>query len=174
MSKEEHDKIQKQFDTALATRNFEIELFWKRAVFFWGFIGAAFVGFATLQEKHPGYALIVANFGMICSFAWCLVNRGSKYWQVKWEKEVEKVQEPIVGKIFSNPKEKRFSVSKLLIALSDYTFILWVGIVIYEMNRENMFQSVSTFFKNGKTIWTAFSILYLGYLFFFGKSRGNI
>jgi hypothetical protein len=38
---EAHKKT--RFDVAVQVRNFEIELFWKRSLFFWGFISAAFI-----------------------------------------------------------------------------------------------------------------------------------
>jgi len=78
MSKEDRVKL-KKYDVALATRNFEIELFWKRSLFFWGFIASAFVGYATLVKEHLALAVLIACFGFVCSVAWSLVNRGSKY-----------------------------------------------------------------------------------------------
>ena len=71
----------KKYDVALVTRNFEIELFWKRSLFFWGGIASAFVGYATLVKDKPSLAILIACFGFVCSVAWSLVNRGSKYWQ---------------------------------------------------------------------------------------------
>ena len=40
---------------AIAARSQEIELFWKRSLFFWGFIASAFVGYASGLEypAHP-------------------------------------------------------------------------------------------------------------------------
>jgi len=43
-----HTKELKRFDASFATRQFEIDLFWKRSLFFWGFIAAAFVAVAEL------------------------------------------------------------------------------------------------------------------------------
>ena len=59
----------------------EIDNFWKRSIFFWGFIGAAFVGYSTLYDKSNAMFLqfIIACFGLVCSVAWTLMNRGSKY-----------------------------------------------------------------------------------------------
>jgi hypothetical protein len=70
-----------RFDVAVQVRNFEIDLFWKRSVFFWGFIASAFIGYAALRKDSPNLALLIACFGMVCSCAWTLLNRGSKYWQ---------------------------------------------------------------------------------------------
>ena len=68
------------------TRKFEIDLFWKRSLFFLGFISAAFIGFGALYKKDaPELALLLACFGLVCSVAWTLANRGSKYWQENWQ-----------------------------------------------------------------------------------------
>ena len=45
---EEKMKDEKKFEICYKNRNFEIELFWKRSLFFWGFIASAFVSFVTL------------------------------------------------------------------------------------------------------------------------------
>ena len=83
---------------------------------------------------------MLACFGMVCSCAWTLVNRGSKYWQEGWKVErfevlstgtmfaVEEVQQPkgfwLSGQVLR--------VSKLAIALSDYVFLCGLSIVIGE------------------------------------------
>jgi hypothetical protein len=80
-----------RLDLAVDTRKFEIELFWKRAFFFWGFIAAAFAGYGVLHQAHAtDLALAIACFGLVCSVAWTLVNRGSKYWQENWEQKVNR------------------------------------------------------------------------------------
>src|SRR6267143_1930747 len=76
----EEDKLnEKRFDVSVQIRNFEIDLFGKRSLFFWGFISAAFVGYAALRQSE--LRIVVACFGMVCSCAWTLVNRASKFWQ---------------------------------------------------------------------------------------------
>lgn len=124
---------------AAEVRKFEIERFWQRSLFFWGFIGAAFVAYAQLSGKD-GLSFLVACFGLICSVAWTLQNRGSKYWQEAWEAKVESVENDVLGvHLFSNrePLQRRgfwgagtFSVSKLAIALSDFTVLIWVALAV--------------------------------------------
>jgi len=135
------DIIVKQYDVALATRNFEIELFWKRSLFFWGFIASAFVGYATLEQAKSPLAIAIACFGFICSFAWTLVNRGSKRWQENWEIIVSEIEENVTGALFNKRRIKankplwlsasNFSVSKIAIALSDFTVIIWFSFLIH-------------------------------------------
>lgn len=129
----------KRYDVALATRNFEIELFWKRSLFFWGFIASAFIGYATLIKTNSSLAIVIACFGFICSFAWTLVNRGSKRWQENWDIIVGELEKDITGSLFHERREKesqqcwlkarKFSVSKITIALSDFTVVTWLSIM---------------------------------------------
>ncbi len=133
---EDEKKINgKKYDVALATRNFEIELFWKRSLFFWGFIASAFVGYATMFKQKSSLAIVIACFGFICSVAWALVNRGSKYWQENWETIVANIEDDVTGKLFKSREEqknkgiwlssRKFSVSKITIALSDFSVLVW-------------------------------------------------
>lgn len=130
---------QKQLEIALGARGMEIQLFWTRSLFFWGFIAAAFLGFAELVENRPNVATVVAGFGLVCSMAWTLANRGSKYWHEAWEAKVQRLQLAAIGKDLFGSFEKLHrekgwfaatdhSVSRLTIALSDFTVLLWLGI----------------------------------------------
>jgi hypothetical protein len=130
----------KKYDIAIATRNFEIELFWKRSLFFWGFIAAAFIGYTTIIEFDRRLAIVIASFGFVCSFAWTLVNRGSKRWQENWEILVFEIENEVTGSLFKERREKeikstwlaakKFSVSKITIALSDFTVLIWLILMV--------------------------------------------
>jgi hypothetical protein len=135
-----HDGAQRdRYTASIKAMQFELDLFWKRSFFFWGFIGAAFVAFASKQSSPPLQAAI-ASFGFVCSIVWTLVNRGSKYWYESWEKKVEETERTITGPLYANPKPeiehfewlqgRRYSPSKLAIALSDYTALPWLGLLI--------------------------------------------
>jgi hypothetical protein len=136
----EHNRQKKWFEVAVATRQFEIDLFWKRALFFWGFIATAFVALGTLEGKSPTLSLLVSGFGMVCSLAWTLANQGSKYWQEQWESKIESAEDDITGPLFKReePAQKKgpwlsgkpYSVSKLAIAVSDYVFLVWVVVFL--------------------------------------------
>jgi hypothetical protein len=98
MSKAEHDyrhsfglgsppdkeKAKAALNLALDIRKFEIGLYWQRAAYFWALIAAAFAGyFAILGSEHLSdedyLAFIVSCIGLIFTWAWFPVNRGSKY-----------------------------------------------------------------------------------------------
>jgi hypothetical protein len=137
------DEEKKILELAADVRKFEISLFWQRSLFFWGFIAASFVGYATLLKDNPDdkdLALAIACFGFICSVAWSLANRGSKRWQEYWELEVENIEYKVLGYILfgkagaERPRTwrrwwlgpRQYSVSKLATALSDFTIIIWL------------------------------------------------
>ncbi len=138
------DKLKnKKYKVALTTRNFEIELFWKRSIFFWGFIASAFLGYAALVKDNPNLAVVLACFGFVCSVAWSLVNRGSKYWQENWESKVAEIENDVTGNLFKERSaqqdkgiwlsSRKFSVSKVTIALSDFTCLIWFSLMLYHV-----------------------------------------
>jgi len=45
------DKREKALDHAMDIRKFEIDLYWKRATYFWTFIGASLAGYAAVQAS---------------------------------------------------------------------------------------------------------------------------
>ena len=131
-------------ELATDVRKFEIERFWQRSIFFWGFIAAAFVAYAQsacAQSACKGdLAFLVACFGLVCSIAWTLQNRGSKYWYEAWEAKVESVEKDVLGvHLFTNREAilrkgpwgaRAFSVTKLAIALSDFTALTWLALAV--------------------------------------------
>jgi hypothetical protein len=112
---------------------------------------------------------------MVCAFAWTLANRGSKFWQENWEKKVEDAERGILGEFFGVQDSfdskrwlgaRRFSVSDLATALSDYVFVLWLIAVI------NQIVLVSFRYKLPRhhLVWAnavipVLSIVYLAYMY---------
>jgi hypothetical protein len=125
----------KKYEVAIATRNFEIGLLWTRALFFWGLIASAFVGYAALRKDPSDISIIVASFGFVCASVWVLVNKGSKFWQEEWEDEVNEIEKEIPSDMFGKQRGKRYSVSRLTIFLSEYTVFVWLCIIAYEIWR---------------------------------------
>ncbi|HLM66364.1 MAG TPA: hypothetical protein VK358_02505 [Longimicrobium sp.] len=130
---------------ALDIRKFEIDLYWKRASYFWTLITVAFGGFIVLDREKPDdigtAALLVSSVGFLLSFAWYLVNRGSKYWQENWERHVDCLEDLVVGPLYKTViSDQRFrltdpldgypfSVSKINQAVSLFFTVLW-GLLI--------------------------------------------
>jgi len=167
---------------AADVRKFEIDLFWRRSLFFWGFISAAFVAYGVLiRNSDKEFALAVSCFGLICSFAWTLQNRGSKYWQEAWEQKVETVEKDVLGApLFSNwePVKKKglwgaakFSVSKLAIALSDFTVLIWL-VLIWKTNLLQV-QIVAASSSSLGNVLAIATVIYMAALFIRGRTTDS-
>ncbi|MEJ8841514.1 hypothetical protein WG954_03910 [Lacibacter sp. H375] len=80
-------KKKTEFENALKQRNFEIDLFWKRSWFFGALIIAEIAAYYKLKvdynENFP--PVTIAFLTCLTVLAQCLMNRGSKYWQERWE-----------------------------------------------------------------------------------------
>ena len=97
-------KREKALERALDTRKFEIELYWKRATYFWTFIGAILAGFIAIQassiSNKTDLSVVLSCVGCVFSVAWFCVNRGSKHWQENWEKHVDMLEDSISGPLY--------------------------------------------------------------------------
>lgn len=168
---------------ALDIRKFEIEMYWKRATYFWAFIAATFAGyFAIISSENPNiehyHILMITVLGFFFSYSWYLVNRGSKFWQKNWEKHVDYLEIELIGPLYEtviNPKnchilnlfdEYPFSVSKLNQLLSFIITFAWLVIIyktladIYPETEKLCLISIET------AVFFSISILY----FIFGRS----
>lgn len=147
---EEHKRKKKQtevlktiLDRAYDIRKFELDLYWKRATYFWGFLVAIFAGFFIVNDESKSFSvhlkLGVACIGLVFSFAWFLVNKGSTYWVTNYERLIDAIEEH-VGVSFYNLNFKNtnkklglsyypFSVSRINIIVSLFIFITWTFIV---------------------------------------------
>jgi hypothetical protein len=125
---------------ARENRKFEIDLYWKRAGYFWVFIALTFAGYASLQT-HPILAFLTACSGFIFSLAWYFVNRGSKQRQENRELHVDLLEDDIAGPIYKTVVQRSptrfcalngpypFSVSKINQLLSLYVAIIWLALI---------------------------------------------
>ena len=174
---------QKILEIANDTRKFEIGVFWKRAGFFWLFIVSAFVGYSYFFNKDHQKALLVANFGFITSLFWVLANRGSKFWQVNWEKHIDAIESkalgyPLFSKVYPSKEKgffsaKRFSPSKLVIALSYYMFLAWVVILLIQIVLVVIHVSKISIIGFVAFFVTGFTICYVGWVYFESKKHYN-
>ena len=143
-------------------RRFEINLLWKRSLFFGTVLAAILTAIGTLYDKDYkttvmsdcaccpcACAIRLWDFtdfltlglwciGFVVALCWTLANRGSKYWQEVWEKKSNCFAKRAGHKdfFFHKPvadyiKKGRFwgpwkySVSRLMIAVSDGTVVVW-------------------------------------------------
>ena len=185
----DNNKIEYEKSTAL--RNFEIDLFWKRSWFFGALLLSMIAGFYALKMSvNPIFPPICMSFiGMLTAIFQCLMNRGSKYWQERWE-YVTKNRESALGlsltktKMFSKTeryyidasilakdeniltRSHRFSVSKLAFLVWDIvcicSFLVWVNEVV----------QVSTLAPDWNLTFKLiiFHSVIIGYIYFFFKN----
>lgn len=135
-------------ERAWRTRDFEIELYWKRATYFWTILGGLFIayGFSAKPGDTPqsDLRLIIACLGAVLSLAWYLVNRGSAAWQQNWEAHVDALEDDVTGPLYKTVRRlpdadsrKPFgpldiSPSKITIAVALFVFIAWIVLVVRE------------------------------------------
>lgn len=151
--------LEKALEQAYEIRKFEIELYWKRATYFWTFIGAAFVGYVAFfnasanavppNPKREFILVIIACIGFVFSVAWHCVNKGSKFWQENWENHVELLEDKIFGPLYKTltmrpdrstsfsdlvidffVAPKPFSVSKVNQLVSTFIALIW-GFILF-------------------------------------------
>ena len=106
----------KALDFAHDTRKFEIELFWQRGSYYWVFIAASFTAYFAMLSQFleedslnkllilPFFEklvlLILSSVTYLFSFAWVLVNKGSKFWQENWECHIDILEDDVNGKMY--------------------------------------------------------------------------
>jgi hypothetical protein len=153
---------------ALDIRKFEIELYWKRATYFWTFIGATLAGFFAVQASSAvnkaDLSVVLSCLGIVFSFAWFCVNRGSKYWQENWEKHVDVLEDSVTGPLYKvvlsrsgtvRNKDKiinlftgpsALSVSKINQLISLYITVLWCGLLFYSLPTFSLEATINWFY----------------------------
>src|SRR4051794_40275378 len=101
----DRDRHKRALRYALDIRKFEIELYWKRATYFWTFIAAAFAAYGAIRTARPfpdqvHLSVVAAVLGLVLSVSWYCVNRGSKRWQENWENHVDMLENPVIGPLY--------------------------------------------------------------------------
>ena len=140
------DLRERALERAHMMRTLEIELYWKRSTYFWGFQLAAFAGFGTGLEAFSAavkslswtslpmisFQLLIALFGLISAYISLLGAKASKQWQLNWERHVDMLQEEFEGKIyrliFRDNASATISVTGLNVALAKTLLFCWAVI----------------------------------------------
>jgi hypothetical protein len=176
------EKAKKAFELAWATRNFEIELYWKRANYFWAFIASTFVGYFALvnaanyvtKDKfdHVEVYFIIC-IGFTLSIAWISTNKGSKSWQRNWEAHVDLLEDKFTGPLYKTVySTKTYSVSKINEIVSFMFAFVWLllGVkYLFDQNLVNFSFGEINWFVTCSTLGVAFAVLVM----VFGHGRGN-
>jgi hypothetical protein len=128
----------KAYEKAWENRNYEIDKFWTRAAYFWGFIVLIFGGYISLlTSEHNQKALemrvdlYLVLLGFLFSLSWWLVIRGSKCWQQNWEAHIDRLEDYVSGPIYKTiyySGDRFYSVSKLNETMAIGVFLVWCGL----------------------------------------------
>ncbi|EOV6197577.1 hypothetical protein J8995_02000 [Klebsiella quasipneumoniae subsp. quasipneumoniae] len=145
-------KAERAFEKAWATRNFEIEMYWKRATYFWAFIASIFVGYFALvsSENYVKYdrfnhveVYFLICIGFILSVAWHLTNMGSKSWQRHWEVHVDLLEDAFTGPLYKTVHpQMTYSVSKINEIVSFVFVFIWPLLGIKYLFDQNLIRSL--------------------------------
>lgn len=158
----------KALERALDIRKFEIDLYWKRATYFWTFIAATLAGFVAIQASNSIHktdlAVLLCNLGIVFSVAWLCVNRGSKYWQENWEYHVDMLEDNVHGPLYkvvltrNTPKgagehlrhlltgPSPISVSKINQLISLFITLAWITLLIYSLPEFRVSGTINWFY----------------------------
>ena len=138
---------------ALDIRKFEIEMYLKRATYFWTLFAATLTGYGVVKaaakfEEQEFLAVLLASLGLVFSVAWLCVNKGSKQWQENWENHVNMLEDEFIGPLYKTvlyrrdprgAKERleymltgpsKLSVSGINQIISWYVVVLWALLLI--------------------------------------------
>lgn len=169
MMNNKKDDLFEQYKIALDIRKFEIDLYWKRALYFWAFIitflGAYSATFISSNIAVPYVNLVrvvICLLGFVINYCWYEVCRGSKYWQENWEAKVIDFEKELGIDVYRSQKQikstsgilsnNRSSISDLNQFVSFSFLLLWICISI-----------VSIYFDiSGICKCSPFSILHAG------------
>lgn len=186
-NKDDYNMVSKEkaFEIALENRKFEIELYWKRAKYFFDAflaLGGVSILISVLQiseainlSRQIFFTILFAVecVGLVCAIAWSLVNEGSKYWQENWEQYVDALGKDFVGPLFKHPIEptgnlRRYSVSEINRCLSWYIVSVWIVVILV---------TIATLHISNMCIccilFSGCSLVAICYMFFGTKRRNN-
>jgi hypothetical protein len=119
-------------------RKFEIELYWKRASYFWILQAAVFTAIGlTWKVSSPSpnalIPLALAALGSVTALAGWLSARGSKFWQENWEYHIDMLEDEFEGRLHKTAYVGKdgiaWSVSGVNDRLAFCFFLFWLAIV---------------------------------------------
>jgi hypothetical protein len=137
--------LERAWETAHRIREFEIQLYWKRALYFWGFQAALFAVVASISSKPDStelqtsaipVILLLSITAMFLSIMWLLMSKGAKFWQNNWERQVDLLEEHICGNLYKvypvmeAHSSAPFSVTRINMAVIIYIVSAWAFVAM--------------------------------------------
>jgi len=119
-------------------RRFEIELYWKRATYFWAFQLVAFTALGLLLKdgkiSSMSLLLIPSSIGVITAFAGWLTARGSRFWQENWEAHVDLLEDATkerLTQVVLCRRPPQYSVSRINESLLLLITLGWAVVLVF-------------------------------------------
>lgn len=121
-------------------RQFEIELYWKRANYFWLLQAAVFAAIGLIWKTNAGQVPAAAGapagvlvalsaLGILTAAAGWFSAKGSKFWQENWEHHIDMLEDEFEGRLHKTAyvglDGKRWSVSGVNDRLSACFWVFW-------------------------------------------------
>jgi hypothetical protein len=171
--------LARALDRALDIRKFEIELYWKRATYFWAFLAVTLAGYFTLRAANmddtaKGEALLILScLGVVFSVTWYFVNRASKFWQENWENHVNLLEDKVIGPLYKTVLSDKgisfwklsgpypFSVSRLNQILSLFILGLFLLLVSATIKRYYCCAGSPNFVATTMVALTVLAVMFL-------------
>ncbi len=137
----EKPRLVEAYEKAHEVRQFEIELYWKRALYFWGFETVFILAASNLfrmrklADAFP-YLLAVSIVAFVFTWLWGRALKGSKQWQENWELHIDLLENGVSGNLYKtvlykpNHLSDFYSVSKVNEAMNELLQAMWAGVAL--------------------------------------------
>lgn len=166
------------YEAIVDYRKFEIELYWKRAAYFWAFMVSIFAILGVLVSSSNAdeyFIFLILCVGFLISNAWYYSNKGSKFWQRHWEKHLDLIEDSFTGSLYKTVfGRKSYSVSKINLIVSNIFRAVFLGLFIRFILSENSIGFVPDL-SRFNFLYTL--TIFLTFLFWssmkFGQGRGR-
>lgn len=120
-------------------RQFEIELYWKRANYFWLLQASVFAAVGLTWKADAGsFPRIVpiglASLGVLTACAGWLATYGSKFWQRNWEHHIDMLESEFEGDlyktVFVSSSGIKWSLTGISEGLAACFFAFWIFVLL--------------------------------------------
>ncbi|WP_455769320.1 RipA family octameric membrane protein [Pantoea dispersa] len=139
LSEQDLKRLKEAYDKAHDIRKFEIELFWKRATYFWTitaalvtFLGIIFSSYFNTKNAETSVnvlyvSVFVSILGFLLTIVMSLISKSGRYWQRNWEEHINRLEFLFSGNIhkFHIPSKKPQSISRLNEVAYTLILCLW-------------------------------------------------
>ncbi len=154
-------------------RQFEIELYWKRANYFWILQAAVFAAIGITWRiggtSFPGVLPVALSaLGALTASAGYFSAKGSKFWQENWEHHIDMLEDEFEGRLhktaYVGKDGIRWSVSGVNDRLAVCFVIFWIGtLLVASIYANDVLKSeISRFITKDFAIMVATIISWIG------------